>query len=179
MRRTIPVVLMIAPAFMACSNDYDEFSFTGSNGAAGGAAGTGGGVSGAGGGAGVAGSGGSSASGGSAGSVECGNSSCSIATHFCCVNQSTANCVTTGSNCPQATDVFCDGPEDCPMADQVCCGQLGGGNFYSSIQCRNQNECTLGQGRVVVCGSSPGSCPNNTTCQPSSILPAYDVCSPN
>lgn len=228
---------------VSCTNDYDEFSFTGQSGAAGaaatggsgGAAGTTGGAAGTTGGAagstggsgGAAGSGGAGATGGSAGSgatggsagsggvgatggsagsgatggsagsgatggsagsggsstgfVSCeGTNDCDLSTSFCCISQQNGtSCVANGTPCPQATDVFCDGPEDC-NGGNVCCGQLGGGgSYYSELDCMPGNQCQFNFSRVVICGGSPNSCPGGAQCQPSQILPQYNVCSPN
>jgi hypothetical protein len=139
--------------------------------------------------AGGAGSGGEAGGSGAAGSagaaggdptgvVECGATPCTIKTHSCCVTQSQSSCITSGANCPQGTAVACDGPEDC--TGKVCCAQLGGGaSSYSNFTCRNANECTLQQARIVVCGDDPSVCGGTTNCKASAILPQYRVCSPN
>jgi hypothetical protein len=162
----------------------------GAGGSTGGAGGTGGvaGAGGAGGTGGVAGAGGvgggtggtGGATGNQPGVVHCGGvpNSCDIQNNFCCVGASSSSCVADGTNCPQAADVYCDGPEDCSGSD-VCCGQLGSGSTYVGTQCRAASECTFAQGRVVVCGSTPSECTGNTSCKPSTLLPPYMVCTQN
>ena len=148
----------------------------GAGGSTGGAGGSTGGAGGAAGG-GAGGTGGSAGGGGSpTGSVACGSATCSLPNELCCVNQGGSTCIPDGTNC-QGTDVFCDGPEDCP-GTQVCCGQIGTGTSYANLMCRNASQCTFQDQRIVVCGGDPSVCPNGTNCQASQFLPQYNVCVP-
>jgi hypothetical protein len=146
----------------------------GSSGEAG-SAGASGGAAGAAGSAGMAGSAGVAGSSGGGPSVICGETTCALATHACCVTQSASSCIVSNANCAQGARIACDGPEDC--TGQVCCAELaGGGSSYAAFTCRNGNDCTQQQNRRVVCGGTPNACSNPTKCKPSTILPQYKLC---
>jgi hypothetical protein len=47
---------------------------------------------------------------------------------------------------------------------QICCGTLGGANFYTDVSC--QQTCN----GVVMCAGDPTVCDVNQTCNPSMTL---------
>lgn len=171
----------------ACTEDYDQFDFSGSGGTSsvggGGAAAGGAGLGGAGanGGAGLA--GGSGAEGGMAGgggagaapqTVPCGPVECPVGTgSVCCMGDGPPTCEETTDCGGGETTIHCNGPEDCPRGE-TCCGQLD--NFeYEEIICE---ESCGGGGEVVMCDPDAADpCPGPDDCQPSMILPpGYFTC---
>jgi hypothetical protein len=134
---------------------------------------------------GSAGSGGS-ATGGTGGGessvVHCGGTTCDLATDFCCQyvvsDGYDPTCRNDNQSCSGGTDVYCDGPEDCPGG--VCCGQLvwiNSQQYYNDIKCVPAGSCDYNQDQRVFCGGDQSACPGGTYCKSSSVLPQYQFCS--
>jgi hypothetical protein len=123
----------------------------------------------------TAGSAGSAGSGNLAGVVHCEvTNDCSLSNHHCCVNTTgDGKCAPLSTACPGLTvDVRCDGPEDCadPSAS-ICCAIYVFANYFDKTECRS--ECA--SPNAVVCGTSPGACPDGASCSPSQF-PQYRLC---
>jgi hypothetical protein len=172
MRFVVALALMLS----ACTRaNPDAVGGGGSGGGGGGAAGSGGGGS-----AGSGGSGGGAdlsvvmphdlAMGGPADmtsfeGVYCGTLVCTKPTDECCVTQALGTtCQSPAIQCTgRAFD--CDGPEDCPMAGDRCCGSIngsacgangGGGCSNGDVPlCHTLADCGSG-GYVGCCGASNG-----------------------
>ena len=157
-------------------------------GGSGGVGGTGFGGSGGVGGSGFGGTGfgGSGGVGGGAndGKILCeGGQVCSLGNQFCClgIGPISTGCKGHGDLCTPGTEIYCDGPEDCP--GQVCCGfqvRLGGSSVYSEIRCADSCQFASDPPQVTLCGNNPAACPLATpNCGPSMILPpGFMVCRP-
>jgi hypothetical protein len=109
----------------------------------------------------------SSGAGGTGGAgpvLSCANQACAPG-EVCCHNGNSPQgdgCAASGA-CGSDTEISCSGPASCPV-NQVCCGILGGPNFYMEVSC--QTTC-LG---IVMCAGDPGVCDANQTCTDSMTL---------
>ena len=200
----IPIVITPAAALLwvgACLQSYDDFQFTGSSasggsGATGGTTTSGGGGSGAQGGTAGSGAqqggGGSAAAGGSGGSGGAGGQPgvievmcvtvddlCDIsAGNVCCLpwGGGLAECLPAQTGCGgNASDIYCDEPDDCGP-NELCCGTFLGGPFnYEIIECA---ATCAANGEYILCDpNGPNICTPPDTCQPSAVLPqGYTVC---
>lgn len=91
----------------------------------------------------------------------CGNAQrpCEVPGDHCCGGPLEAGgeefvCEPAATTCTTSYDLFCDGPEDCPVA-QACCGEVPSGGFVS--RCRSTCEGS----EYVVC-AVPTDCPGAT-----------------
>jgi hypothetical protein len=59
--------------------------------------------------------------------IACGTTPCAVFAQFCCTgsNGVTGTCVPANATSCGAAEFDCDGPEDCPPADPVCCVENG------------------------------------------------------
>jgi hypothetical protein len=88
-------------------------------------------------------------------------------------------CNPVGTKCSPSTDLYCDGPEDCP-AGSVCCGQLvqvstsnGQKTVYNEVRCAQ--TCDYSKYQREFCHNT-SQCTGGRTCHSSQFLSAYKVC---
>jgi hypothetical protein len=123
---------------------------------------------------------------GTEGTIRCGNTTCEVATQFCCIpaTNNLPRCVanSTPNLCAANADtVRCDDPTDCPNANQVCCAQVQIGVGGALSMCRTQAGCN-GQGQTeelcepgdpnVCLGGGTNSCRADNQ----SIIAGYAFC---
>lgn len=89
------------------------------------------------------------------------------------MNSQTCNPVNAQCSGP---DLYCDGPEDCPVAGEVCCStQVQTNNF--NLKCEAKATCT-GTAKRVICGSDPTECDSGQQCIPHPVVPT-NYCASN
>jgi hypothetical protein len=110
--------------------------------------------------------------------ILCGAKHCNVQSQQCCIigmepNQ-THQCLGQGDNCT-GTPMTCDNTAECPMG-MVCCGQLDQLQMsYQQVACAS--DCSnFNMGQRQFCDPMANDCLNQTTCQPSMILPGYYAC---
>jgi hypothetical protein len=96
--------------------------------------------------------------------IACGASACYVDAQLCCTGDSgksgTCDPVQAGT-CGHA-EFFCDGPEDCPPAEPICCVRNGIARCQSAgacaapdaVMCHVVGDCATGQ---ACCGAPGGS----------------------
>jgi hypothetical protein len=90
--------------------------------------------------------------------IACGSMPCFVFAQFCCTgdNGKGGTCLPAQATSCGASEFDCDGPEDCPPADPICCVENG------VAQCRS--DCTAAGAAIM--------CHDTSTCGTSKCCPA-------
>lgn len=102
--------------------------------------------------------------------IACGAVACNTLSQLCCSANSgaTGECQQTQNPTCGTTSFYCDGPEDCPLADHECCVEAGISQCrmpgycaqratmtQAFVMCHTNNDCTTG----LVCKPAPNGSP--------------------
>lgn len=169
MRRTWTTTLFLAAVLLAQGCGDDDGDGDGDSSAIDGGGGDG--EDGGGGGGGDGGDDNADAGGGDFEGIPCGDDTCDEAAEECCVGEGGPSCVSKDT-CETVT-FGCDGPEDCPAADDLCCG-----NGADGTSCQPAEDCGGGGESPVVCHADE-ECPEqgDECCIPPQL--ESGVCRPN
>jgi len=92
--------------------------------------------------------------------IACGANACGAMAAYCCTgdNGATGDCTPVPKQTCGKSEFFCDGPEDCPPADPICCVSSGIAQCASScsapdeVMCHTATDC----GGGACCGAPGG-----------------------
>ena len=122
--------------------------------------------------------------------VKCGTETCAVPSDVCCRSgtaglETFACAASGGSDCtlPGDLPVPCDDARDCAALGRpgsVCCAQetvdpVSQTASVTTVTCRSPGSCS-GNGRRVVCDTTPGGCPAGMACTTTLAFPGFNLC---
>jgi hypothetical protein len=99
--------------------------------------------------------------------IPCGAVTCDSTSQECCFGHAGGSCIPKGGACDGGITLTCSGPEDCPVAGDVCCAEASSGGAGAS--CTTEAACH----GLILCQTDE-DCPDMERCE--MVLEGYKIC---